>query len=143
MKRICDRIGDFNPELAKFTTWSWRVCQSVLNRAYRRESARNRRIVSVDPTALLGRYEPRTDFDFASMLRTDMIAALKKLSDEYPEHRTVLSEMFGGVLETGILSTKVMAHAAAKKTGKTYHEVCEVLEYVVRPHFKRCFACMA
>ena len=138
-KRISECMGDYNPKMGCFTTWAWRVCVSVLNRTYRRESARNKNVVLTDMSSMRGRYEPRTDFDLSPIVRNEMIQAVRDLMDENPGRRTLISEMFGGSLEKGLLSTKMMLHRAAKRTGVAYFKVEDFFELVVRPFFMSRF----
>lgn len=139
MKRITERIGDFNPEMAKFTTWSWRVCISVLNRVYRKESSRNKHLVLVDVSDIRGKYEPRVEPNSLPMLREDMGEAVRELAGRHPKRRRFIEEVFDGTTREGFVSMKTTITNAAEKAGISNSVACSFFEGVIRPFFQKRF----
>lgn len=139
MKRMMERIGDFNPEVAKFTTWSWRVCVSVLNRIYRRESGRNKHLILVDVSEIKGRHEPRVEHSELPALRFDIRMAAAELAGKYPKRALLIRAMFEGLTKDGFSSITETLTRASKRAGISLFLACEFFRDVIRPFFNKRF----
>jgi RNA polymerase sigma factor (sigma-70 family) len=141
MKRIVQRVGDFDVKLARFTTWSWTVCQSVLNGAYRKQLGWNEHIVGIDQADLKGVVEPRTEPDVNSLLRTDIMATLSALISQYPGRKRLILGLFGNPDKKGfVMPSGVMVSEAAKSTGIGRRTVMAFYRDVVQPFFLQRFS---
>lgn len=142
--RITSRIVDFDPNIAKFTTWAWRVCTSVLNGGYRRHQPWNEHIVlgiEGDLSDEHGANIPVTNPDMGVLLRMDIITAIKDLSEKHPKHSNLIRGFFGNPDENSCgLPSSMMIAEAAKQEGMSYVAANLVFKRIVRPFFLKRFA---
>jgi RNA polymerase sigma factor (sigma-70 family) len=134
--RIAKRISLFNPKLGSFTTWSWHVCRSQLNREYRRQLMSNSRfdsdIVVGDNTSVVAP---------ASTLSLDITNVVRELISKYPTKKKIIFTMFGGNPDEGelMLPSHISIADVAKKTNMEYMTVYSFYYNKVRPLFQRRF----
>jgi RNA polymerase sigma factor (sigma-70 family) len=131
--RIVEGISSFNPETAKFTTWSWWVCKSVLNRKYRK----NTRRIQLSQ-------RPYEGFDAAdvshnnTVFSIDFVEALRDLRVAYPNKVGLIHEIFGDPDKSGFVpGVAAGMTVAAEKAGMKYASAYYFYSKVAKP-FLRC-----
>lgn len=140
MKRIFQRMGDYDSKVGKFTTWSWTVCRSVLNGAYRKVFWWNTHIVDIDMGDLVGDAVPRMGPDESSVLRHEILDTVCELAKMYPRRRRLIMGLFGHPEREGFsMPSKIMVADAAKEVGLNYVTANVFYKRVVQPFFRMRF----
>jgi RNA polymerase sigma factor (sigma-70 family) len=133
--RIVKVLHKYDPKLAKFSTWSWRVCQSVLNRKYRRNIKRMQDMVRPYDgfdAADTGTAHPTTVFTI------DFVDALRDLKVEYPERVGLIHEIFGNPDKKGFVAGAAAGMTvAAERAGMEYAQAYYFYSKVVKPFMRR------
>ena len=140
--RIITKLHTFNPERGKFSTWSWRVCQSVLNKGYRRRRKLYHRYPSLEEGLDENRIEDKIEDKSVSneLLRRDMKQALSELMQSNPEVQDILFEMVGGLHTGASLPDRINYREIARKTGTNDARVSKVFKTILQPFFKERFS---
>lgn len=125
-KRIWSKLDTFDANKAKFTTWAWRVCSSVLSREYRRSQKHKERLTH-QPDENIER-NPSEDTHYDTILAMEFSDAVRELSQKYPKWREFLYALLGNP-DTGFVPGKLCVAHAATASGmgrggsmKFYHE---------------------
>lgn len=141
LKRIVQRVGDYDSRMSKFTTWSWTVCRSVLNAAYRKQSRWNEHVVDVDVDDLVGDATPRVESNQDKILGDDIVSTVFDLARMYPRRRRLIMGFFGHPEKKGfVMPSKAMVANAAKEVGTSYVTANVFYKKVVQPFFRTRFA---
>ena len=141
LKRIVQRIGDYDSKMSKFTTWSWTVCRSVLNGAYRKHSRWNEHVVSVDVGDVVGDDTPRVEAEQDTILGSDIMNTVFELARMYPRRRKLIMGFFGHPEKKGfVMPSKAMVAIAAKEVGTSYVTANVFYKKVVQPFFRTRFS---
>jgi len=142
LHRIFAKIGQFNKDKGKFTTWSYRVCLSVLARRYHNDKKRSDRFISD------GEDEEKNERmrsgivreKGVSVLNGEMREVVRKLLREYPEKAEFVEELFGNINSNDhLFPVSVCISDSARKLGIEYVEAYTFFKRVVRPIFKEYF----
>ena len=134
--RIAKRISKFNPKRGAFSTWSWFVCKSQLNREYRRQLMfRSKFIPSVvtdDNSMTVGP---------ATTLSLDITEVVRELISKNPTKKEIIFAMFGGNPDEGelLLPSHISIADVARKLKVEYATVYNFYYSKVQPLFHRRF----
>jgi hypothetical protein len=134
-KRIFRKLGQFDAKRAKFSTWTYHVCSSVLNGQYRKNKKHMGKLVPIDSVGEL----PVSCAD--GLGRADMIAAIAELYDANPQWKKFLRALFGGDPSDKRfdLVPKIGVMKACRRAGVPYAKVHPFYINVVRPFFRERF----
>ena len=110
--RIWKKLDKFDAEKAKFTTWAWRVCTSVLNRQYRK-SQKLREHITHQADEDIERKSSGCEHD-SEMLAIEYSQAIRDLGEKYPKWKDFIYALMGNPDTECFPGDIVVAHAAAK-----------------------------
>lgn len=151
MARIISQLWRFDPAKAKFTTWSWLVCRSVLNRKYRDNKRINSVVVNSDAMIMEDGYDIRENLSedieteksktaSAGVGIIEMMDAIRTLASKYPDHQKLIFELFGNPEEDNYVMPKTISIAeASKAVGFDYLQARLFFKNVIRPFFRENF----
>jgi len=127
--RIVKVIPKYDPKLAKFSTWSWKVCQSVLNRKYRRNMKRMQ-----DTVRPYEGFEAKSEVCDDTVFTIDFADALRDLKEAYPERVRLIHEIFGNPDKSNFVAGAAAGmKVAAEKAGVEYTKAYYFYSKVVKP----------
>jgi RNA polymerase sigma factor (sigma-70 family) len=131
--RIVKVLPRFNPKQAKFTTWAWHVCKSVLNSKYRRNIKRMKDMVR--PYEGFEAEEVECD---NTVFKIDFADALRDLREAYPERTGLIHEIFGNPDDGNfVVGTATGMKVAAEKAGMEYAKAYYFYSKVVKPFLRK------
>ena len=133
-KRLFRVLPKFDPARGGLSTWTWRICTSVLNGRYRRRKKHIGRQVEVENLESVGATtNPR-------MGRLDMVEAIRDLFMENLDRSALLEAIFGDPFADDYeIPTEVCVSKASRESGMPYGEACQFYKKVVRPFFETRF----
>lgn len=133
---IAKKMSQFNPKMASFTTWTWHVCKSQLNREYRRQLITNSKFATDIQIT-----ENMVSTPASSTLSIDITNVVRELIKRYPSRKKLIFVMFGGNPDEGelMLPSHISISDVAKKAGMEYMTVYTFYYDKVRPLFMRRF----
>jgi DNA-directed RNA polymerase specialized sigma24 family protein len=152
MYRIIARLRTFNPAKAKFTTWSWYVCRSVLNKKYRLGQKMRKVIVGSEfmvndegQSILENMAEKPADgvpsYECPGMMALEIMDAVRELAGLYPKHRRFIFELLGNPdSEDFVMPSYISVSEASKAIGMDYGKARIFYSKTVRPFLKTQFA---
>lgn len=151
-RRMVQQLWRFNPKEGAFTTWTWYVCRSVLNKKYRDE--KKGRGMMVDAGYFINE-EGESMLDNVSdqptegvqhhecpgMLAVEMMDAVRELVSKYPSHKELICEMLGDPdSKEFIMPNGISVTDAAKAVGMEYSRARTFFAKVIRPFYLERFA---
>lgn len=152
MYRILTQLWRYNPRQAKFTTWTWYVCRSVLNKKYQ-SGKRNRSVIvneghltNDEGESMLENMPERPiegvqSHECPGIMAAEIVDAVRDLATRYPKHKQLIFEMFGNPdSDDFALPSYVSVSDAAKAVGMEYGRARVFYSTVVRPFFQKQFA---
>jgi DNA-directed RNA polymerase specialized sigma24 family protein len=152
LKRMVQQLWRFNPKQAKFTTWTWYVCRSVLNKKYR-EDKKGRGVmvdagffVNEEGESMLDNVSDQPTegvqhHDCPGMLAVEMMDAVRELVAKYPSHKELICEMLGDPdSKEFIMPNAISVTDAAKAVGMEYNRARSFFSKVIRPFYAEKFA---
>lgn len=142
MKRIIERLGDYDSGIAKFTTWAWRVCGSVLNSEYGRQDGWNKNVCKWSDCEDVSDFmESKQKPSMSGLVRMDIMETVNALIERYPKRKGMILAFFGHPeREPFCFPHKVMVREAAEEMGVTYAAAHVFYSEVVVPFFRRRFS---
>ena len=152
MYRITSQLFRFDPNVAKFTTWAWWVCRSVLNKKY--QVGKRLKNIVIGEGCLINQNgesmfenmpekspEGVQHHDCPGMLAVEMMDAIRALMVKYPQRKTLIAELFGDPDSDGfVMQSQVSIIDAARASGEDYRKARLFYSDVVRPFFCKRFA---
>ena len=133
--RIIFKLHLFKAHKGNFTTWCWRVCTSVLDRKYNRESKKEDIMVEM-PEGLddnrVGKEDSRT-----SAISIDLRNAIDDLVAENPKDRHIIEAIF--MDSDGDLKSKIVYSQIGREIGVKAAQVSRVHKNIVKPFFYKRF----
>lgn len=152
MYRITSQLFRFDPKVAKFTTWAWWVCRSVLNKKY--QVGKRLKNIVVGEGCLINQNgesmfenmpekspEGVQHHDCPGMLAVEMMDAIRALMQKYPKRKNLIVELFGNPdSEDFVMQSQVSIIEAAKASGEDYRKARLFYSEIVRPFFCQRFA---
>jgi DNA-directed RNA polymerase specialized sigma24 family protein len=142
LQRIFAKIYQFNSEKGKFTTWSYRVCLSVLARRYHNDKKRSDRFIDdgEDEEKNERMRDKGTRERGVSVLNTEMKEVVKGLMKDHPDKSDFIVELFGNIDSNDhLFPVSVCISDSARKLGIQYVEAYTFFKRVIRPVFKNYF----
>ena len=137
MKRIMTNLHKYESHKAKFSTWSYRVCRSVLDRKYLHSSRHKSTFVGMKE----GWDAPSSERVTSELVRSEITEVVRELFHENPKNHHILSAIFGNPDSEGfILPDSVDISDAAKKAGVDYGQAHAFYSRKVRPFFRKKFS---
>ena len=137
MRRIMTKLHKFDKNKAKFSTWSYRVCKSVLNRKYKQGSKYKSTFVGMAE----GWDAPESERVTSAVLGSEITQALKELFDENPKNKHILSAIFGNPdSEQFVIPDSIDISHAAEKAGVDYGQAHAFYSRKIRPFFRKKFS---
>jgi len=138
MLRLAKVICKYDPARAKFTTWTWRICRSVLDSHYQRNLKRARHIVG-QPEDFDAKSQAQDTTD-DSVMKMDFSEAVSDLVEANPSEAPLIHELFGNPRDPdfALMSPKKL-RTAARTAGVEYMSAYTFYCNVVRPFFKQRF----
>lgn len=133
--RIMLKLHLYKSHKSKFTTWCWRVCQSVLNRTYRR-SEKYDNLHTEMPDGLDENRAGAEDSRSKAVCR-DVRATIVDLSLAYPHEKSIIDAMFSD--SDGDLNTKIVYREVAERSGVSAAKVSRFFKESVQPFFQNRF----
>ena len=130
-ERIMKKIHTYNAKRAKFTTWVYAVCGSVLNKDYQRNQRYAARFIQM-PQGLDENRIARDD-STSSASFNDFYDTIEQLKTKYPDKVGMINAIF--VNKEGALNDKIVYRRAAMQCGVSAAKVSEFFRTVVRPFF--------
>lgn len=152
LRRMVQQLWRFNPKNGAFTTWTWYVCRSVLNKKYREE--KKGRGVMVDAGYFINEEgesmldnvsdqptEGVQHHDCPGMLAVEMMDAVRELVAKYPSHKELICEMLGDPdSKEFIMPNGISVTDAAKAVGMEHSRARSFFVKVIRPFYIERFA---
>jgi DNA-directed RNA polymerase specialized sigma24 family protein len=152
LQRMLMQLWRFNPSKAKFTTWTWYICRSVLNDKY--GNTKKFRGLMVDAGFFVNEEgesmldnvsdqptEGVQHHDCPGMLAVEMMDAVRELVVKYPEHKMLIFEMLGDPdANEFIMPNAISLTDAAKAVGVSYSRARSFFSKVIRPFYVEKFA---
>lgn len=152
--RIVTKLWQFDSEKSKFTTWSWWVCCSTLNKKYRNDQKIREMMVDMsclikdpdqDATSFMEKIPDRPNEgphknECMGILAGEIVDSIRHLFSKYPEHKALLLEMFGNPDgENYVMPTNVSITEASRASGVDYNKARVFYGHVVQPYFRKQF----
>jgi len=139
-RRIFMKLHLYKPLKGAFTTWTSRVCHSVLNGKYRKSKRWKGRVVLSEPAIIERVVDASEEGDRCD--RFDMREALRELFGLHPEFRGFLTALFDGDPEEDDYEPpgKISVMGACRISGAPYERAYPFYLKVVRPFFRERFA---
>lgn len=152
MYRIITQLWRFRPRKGKFTTWTWRVCNGVLNKKFAK--VKQLRGVIVEEGCLTNEdgesmyqnmpsqpIEGVQHHECVGVMAAEIVDAVRDLATKHPRHKRLLFEMFGNPDQKDFsLPADISIIDAAKAAGIEYSRARVFYSKVVQPFFKKQFA---
>ncbi len=135
--RIMEKIHTYTPARARFTTWAYHVCKSVLNRSYRKGKRYHERYTDM-PDGIADNQMANDDSRAAS-LGSDVRNAVRELLNLYPARSGVIVALLGKP-DSEIIPHEIDVHGAASVCGVPDADVEQFYKEVIRPFFERRFS---
>jgi RNA polymerase sigma factor (sigma-70 family) len=136
-KRFFKALPQFDPKKGALSTWTWRICTSVLNSNYRKSKRHMSRQVDIEDESLENvgaTVEPRSG-------QSDMVEALRALFNQHGDRSALLEALFGDPYDDEFeIPRDVCVSQAAREAGTPYDDAYGFYTRVVRPFFRGWFA---
>jgi len=144
--RVLAKLSKYEPKKGKFTTWTWHVCRSVLNKKY--QAGKKMRGIIVDcvyhsdkedatnPLENLPEhpFEGVQSHECPGIMAVEIMDAVRSLVSRNPNHRNFIFEIFGNPdSEDFVMPSYVSVSEAAKAVGMEYGRARVFYSSVVRP----------
>lgn len=130
--RIVRKLHLYNPQYS-FTTWCNHVCRSVLNKKYRKQSAKNSKLsrTSFDEVKqMIGKKDSKS----ASHAH-DFWDAVERMKCKHPNRAHIIDAIF--MDSTGAPNHDIVYRRAAEQCGESSSCVSYVFRTVIRPFFQQ------
>ena len=151
MQRMICKLWKFNPKKAKFTTWSWYVCRSVLSKKYR--NGQRQRSVLLDAGYLTDAegesilenmpekpLEGKDVHERSDMYTMEIIDTIRELIKRHPTQEKFLHAMFGNPDDQDYnIPSPVKVTDAAKIAGIEIARAKNFYSRIVQPFFRQQF----
>lgn len=136
MIRIWTKIGNYDEDKAKFTTWVYHVCRSVLNRQYSNSRKYKNTFIEQKENITV----PDREHHYGDMISLEFAAAVRELADRFPEKKPFIYEVFGDPNTEGYMPPRLMRIAeSARNVGMKKSEAKSFYSRVVKPFMKNKF----
>jgi len=151
MFRILSQLWRYDSSKAKFTTWSWWVCCSVLNKKYRTGQkqksfvADSRSYTDEEGRSVLENLPEKPlegvqRNECKGILANEIVDTVRSLVAQYPKNKALLLEMFGDPDSSDfVMPSYISVSASAKAVGMEYNRARMFYIGVVRPFFVEKF----
>lgn len=128
--RIMDKLKLYDPECSRFTTWSYCVAQSVLNKKYQKQRRSNEIFCEADPEIDIEDDKPVRD----GINEKQVAAFVLDFIKDFPEHSDILLAMFGDPEGPAFeVPNSFNMAEVARCTGLKYNEVRYFYARKIRP----------
>ena len=140
--RIIKKLHTYKADKAKFTTWVYHVCGSVLNKKYQKA----RKVARWIAEAPEGVHEDRISRDDATTVaaNSDFRDTIEEMKEMYPTKSAMIEALFwdpdGDGEGSRVLNHKFVYRRAAQQCGSTAASVSKFFKECVRPFFSERFA---
>jgi DNA-directed RNA polymerase specialized sigma24 family protein len=135
MQRLWKGIDTYDAGRAKFTTWAWMMCKTVLNARYNKDVTFKQRVSYVEKDVL----EQAPDKSMSEpFLNEDYMSAVRMLASRHEKWKPFIFSLLGDM--EGNLPERISVAQAARQSGVTYTSAVSFYHGVVQPFMLEWFA---